>query len=453
MKAIILRVALSLFLSLISYFSFDLSELEGFSLFLSIYILFHFVSNFGRSIYLILDTIVLLACLTWLVTPLFFYHYYNSTNFLANLWVKTMQVGSEEYYSFVFPGVLALWLGLRFKKPKLASQNFKLSNITPRFQTSNFKKIGFILTVLSLFSTIFVDFVPGSIAYVFYLTQKLIFVGLIYLYYASEKRNIGYLLSGFGLLMFTSIRGGMFGEMVFMLLIGAIIFSTNYALRLRSKILIAVLGFAFIIVIQSVKGEYRKVAWVSGASSTYFADLVADRISNPSKVFDPNALFPTAVRFNQGWLIASTMARVPSVVPYAEGETIYNSVLAILVPRFLWPDKPSAGGSYNLKRFLGFGDIGYSMNIGPIGEAWANFGKWGGIFFMFLYGLFFRFIFDFLLGIVNKRPSVIIWFPLLFFYAVGVETDILTTLNSLVKTMVFVGFVFWIFPKVFRIEL
>ena len=126
MKAIILRVALSLFLSLISYFSFDLSELEGFSLFLSIYILFHFVSNFGRSIYLILDTIVLLACLTWLVTPLFFYHYYNSTNFLANLWVKTMQVGSEEYYSFVFPGVLALWLGLRFKKPKLASQNFKL---------------------------------------------------------------------------------------------------------------------------------------------------------------------------------------------------------------------------------------------------------------------------------------------------------------------------------------
>ena len=449
----VLRLVLSLVFALFCYYTFDLSELEGFSVALSTFILVQFVSNFGKSIFLILDTIILLACLTWLVTPLFFYHYYNSTNFLANLWVKTMQVDSDEYYSYVLPGVLALWLGLRLKKSKFSSKNFKLDNIIQYFQIANFKKIGFILTVLSLFSTIIMGFVPGSIAYVFYLTQKLIFVGLIYLYYASEKQSFGYLFGGFALLLFTSIRGGMFGEMVFMTLIAAIIFSTNYAIRLRTKVLIAAFGFSFIIILQSVKGEYRKVAWVSVASSTYFADLVADRLSNPSKIIDPNALFATAVRFNQGWLIASTMSRVPSVVPYAEGETIYNSVLAILVPRFLWPDKPIAGGKYNLKRFLGYGDISYSMNIGPIGEAWANFGKWGGIFFMFLYGLFFRFIFDFLLGIVNKRPSVIIWFPLLFFYAVGVETDILTTLNSLVKTMVFVGFIFWIFPKVFRIEL
>jgi hypothetical protein len=140
---------------------------------------------------------------------------------------------------------------------------------------------------------------------------------------------------------------------------------------------------------------------------------------------------------NQGWLVAVTMDRVPRRFDYAEGETIAKSIAAAFIPRILWPDKPEAGGKYNLKRFWGFELRGYSMNIGSIGEAYANFGRTGGIIFLFFYGLFFNFVLTMLLKWSEKRPSVLCWIPFLFFYAVVVETDTLTTFSSLVTGVIF----------------
>lgn len=450
---IILRIILGFVFAFISNFAFDLTILESLSVGFSVYILVDFVTRFGKSINLILDSIIILACLTWLITPLFFYHFYNENNELAVLWVKSMPISSDIYYSFVFPGVVSLWLGLKLKSSNAFQSNFKLSIFKQKFEQHNFKKIAIVLISLSIFASAIRPFAPSSLIYILFLFVKLIFVGLSYLYFSEYKPNLKYLALGFALMLFTSIQQGMFGEMVFMLLIGAIIFTTSYNIKLRVKILVVLVGLFFILLIQSIKYDYRKVAWTKGGDSSYFFELIGERISDPGKIIEGNKLFFIAVRFNQGWLIASTMARVPSVVPFANGETILNSLAAIAIPRFLWPNKPEAGGKYNIEHFLGYKDLPYSMNIGPIGEAYANFGKWGGIFFMFVYGLFIRFIFDRILIIIEKRPTVIIWLPLLFFYAVGVETDILTTLNSLIKTCVFVYFLYWIFPKVSKISL
>ena len=95
---------------------------------------------------------------------------------------------------------------------------------------------------------------------------------------------------------------------------------------------------------------------------------------------------------NQGWLVAMTMKKVPDKFDFAYGETIWQSVAAAIVPRFIWPDKPEAGGKANLKRFWGYNLVGFSMNIGPFGEGYANFDKIGGIIYMFFYGLFFNFL-------------------------------------------------------------
>lgn len=449
----IIRITVSAIICFLFISAFDFTTLESFSICYSLFFLLQFIDNFGRSIYLILDSIIILACLTWLITPLAFYYIYNDSNELATIWVKTMPVHSDVYYSYVFPGVIALWFGLRVKKSKTIAINFNLNKFRNKFNILNFRRIGLVFIFGSLLASFIIPFIPGSLAYVFNLISKLIFVGLIYLYFSESKPKPSYLFFGFGLLLFTSIKVGMFGEMVFMLLIAAILFSTNFRLSFGKKLIAVVVGITFIILIQSVKHEYRKTAWVKGADAGFFLELIVNRITNPAQIIEENSLFGMAVRFNQGWLIASTMARVPSIVPFANGETIFNSIGAIIIPRFLWPDKPKAGGKYNLERFLGYKDLKYSMNIGPIGEAYANFGKWGGIFFMFLYGLFIRFIFDWILTIADKRPSLIIWLPLLFFYAVGVETDMLTTINSLVKTGIFVAIMFWIFPKVFKVEL
>ena len=168
---------------------------------------------------------------------------------------------------------------------------------------------------------------------------------------------------------------------------------------------------------------------------------------------DPNSLFFMSVRLNQGWLVAVTMKRVPDRYPFAYGETILNSVEASIIPRFLWPDKPKAGGQENLRRFWGYNIVGYSMNIGPLGEAYANFDVLGGIVYMFFYGLFFNFMLSTILKYSEKRPTIVLWLPFLFFYAISVETDSLTTMGSLIKGVFFTWLVFEFYRIAFRLDL
>jgi len=205
---------------------------------------------------------------------------------------------------------------------------------------------------------------------------------------------------------------------------------------------------------QSVKTDYRKEAWKGeNGGFVYFAQLIADRVSNPSKMFGEKASFAGAVRLNQGWLVGCTMYFVPDKHPYADGETIWKSLLAAAVPRFIWPDKPETGGKANLKRFWGYTLSGYSMNIGPLGEAYGNFGKAGGIIYMFFYGLFFNFILSQVLKMTRKRPTIILWVPFLFSGSITFETDVLGTSGVLLKGLLFTWIIFKIFKLGFKIDL
>jgi hypothetical protein len=147
------------------------------------------------------------------------------------------------------------------------------------------------------------------------------------------------------------------------------------------------------------------------------------------------------------------MDYVPRYRPYAEGKTIYTSLAASFVPRFFWPDKPMSGGKWNMEYFTGFVIEGYSMNIGPFGEAYGNFGPKGGIYFMFFYGLFFNLALYILFQICKTRPTILLWFPILFLHSIQVETDILMTVNSLIKNSLFVAFCYWASDRFFRIRL
>jgi len=170
-------------------------------------------------------------------------------------------------------------------------------------------------------------------------------------------------------------------------------------------------------------------------------------------MFSTNQLFLTSVRMNQGWLVAMTMNKVPRKYDFAYGETIATSVAAAIIPRFIWPNKPEAGGKANLKRFWGYNLVGYSMNIGPLGEAYANFDRFGGIIYMFFYGLFFNLVLSLILRYSEKRPTIVLWVPFLFYYAIGVETDLLSTMGSLIKGLIFTWIVFKLFRIAFRLDL
>ena len=454
MKKILIIVAVVIFILLGIYT--DLTTLENVSIVLMIYFFLEFVNDLGNRIVL-LDLAILLAIFTCLIMPIIFYHQYTRENRLAELWVKYMPIESNVYLSYAVPAVIAMTIGFRIPLGKLRINN------NPKIYIENVKKrlykdsnLGLILISIGVISGLLDFLSPSDLKQIFYLLGHLTFVGVFYVIYSPSK-NKKFIIPGVILLMFGQIIAtGMFGEFIYILACSLVLMLLGSKITFRGKLFYCVSGIIFVILIQSIKADYRQRSWLENsgkADPLYFAELISDRVTDPSSVLDPNKLFFISVRMNQGWLVAMTMDRVPRKFPFAYGETIWTSAAASVVPRILWPDKPKVGGTYNLKRFWGYDIRGYSMNIGALGEAYGNFGVMGGITFMFFYGLFFNLILSVILKMAEKRPTLLLWLPFLFFYAIGVETDLLTTMGSLIKGLIFTWLIFKVFQTGFRIEL
>jgi hypothetical protein len=452
----ILFILTSILLSILIGFNTNLTLYEGTSVAMLIYILLDFLDNLGKKI-VVLDIAVILAVFTWLIMPVIFYHNYTKADHTARIFYKYMPIASDDYFSFVLPGTIAMAIGMKLRLRRLeinTNAREYHEKLKQFFKGKDKIRTGFILIGISLASGILYRVLPGSLLRIVYLLEHLSYVGVFYIFFSEHKRKNLILLGVLSLMVINAMATAMFGELIYLMAL----FYILIAIYLKqppffTKLAVCVGGIFLIFLIQNVKSAYRLKAWTEGGNSAYFGQLVVDNISNPSQMFEKKKLFFTAVRLNQGWLIAVTMDRVPRRYEFAYGETIWTSIAAAFVPRIIWPDKPESGGKYNLKRFWGYNLVGYSMNIGPIGEAYANFDRTGGIIFMFLYGLTFNFMLTSLLKWSERRLSILCWIPVLFFYAVVVETDVLTTVSSVVTTMMFMVIFIWIFKKLFGIQL
>ncbi len=433
----------------------SLTMLENLAICIFIYFVLDFLEQLGKKI-VILEFTNIVAGLTCLLMPVIFYHVYTTENYLAQLWKKYMPVSSDDYFSFMVPAVISLAIGLRVplsksivnKQPKLYMDKMKevLMNKPP---------MGLSLIGIGLLSG-FVSFLaPNSLAQVFYLLDHLTYVGVFYVIYSPGKHKQIVVPSVMGLMVVQALATGMFGELIFLTACALVLILLGKRMTFARKLLFALVGIVLIVLLQSVKADYRQKSWYegSGADPAYFAELIGDRVADPGTMLEPNKLFFMAIRINQGWLVAMTMHKVPEKFEFAHGETIWKSVAAAILPRFVWPEKPNAGGKDNLKRFWGYNLVGFSMNIGPFGEAYANFDVTGGIIYMFFYGLFFNFMLSRILKFAEKRPTIILWLPFLFYYSITVETDLLTTMSYLLKGILFTWIIFQFYKIAFRVDL
>ncbi len=453
MKSVFVSICFGLYLVL--WLASPLTILESLSLSIFVFTFMDFLDNLGKRI-VIMDLSILALFLTCIIMPIVFYHIYTRENHLARLWAKYMPVSSDDYFSFALPGVMAMFLGLRIPLKKLRFRK------TPKVYLENAKRylihksgIGISLIGVGLTSGVLNFLSPDNLKQVFYLAAHLTYVGVFYVIYSPYRYKRLIVPSVIVIMLGQSIAVGMFGEMIYIMACSLILILLGSTTSFRTKLSYAMIGIFTIIVLQSVKMQYRQKNWVEGkgGDAVFFASLVASRVTDVTTLLDPDNMFFTATRMNQGWLVAVTMKRVPSRFPFGYGETIWKSVASSLIPRFMWPEKPQAGGKENLRRFWGFNISGYSMNIGTLGEAYANFNKAGGVVYMFLYGLFFNFFLTSILKFAEKRPTVVLWLPFLFFYSISVETDLFTTMGALVKAMIFTWIIFQIYKIAFDIEL
>jgi hypothetical protein len=91
--------------------------------------------------------------------------------------------------------------------------------------------------------------------------------------------------------------------------------------------------------------------------------------------------------------LSATIRNVPSRVPFQEGAQIGGTILHVLQPRLLFPDKPSLPDDTEvLSKYTGiyFGrstSLATSVSLGYLAELYVDFGFLGAIFAMFVIGL------------------------------------------------------------------
>ena len=428
---------------------------ESLSIGLFVFAFLDFLYNLGRKLVLF-DIVIILSILTCLILPIFGYHVYNKSDALSKLWGKYMFIPSDQYFSFAFPAVVALMVGLRMPLGKKTNVEKNPAIYMDRMRDDVKRKpgVGMKLIAVGLVSGIFTKFVPGSLTQFFLFLSHLIYVGVFYVMYSPHKQKRKVVIGVFCIMIGESIAIGMFGELIFTSTASLILIMLGTKVPFWKKLSLAFAGFYFILLLQSIKVEYRKAAWFGGGGGpVYFAQLLGERVADPSLLVEPKNSFLTYARLNQGWLVATTMYFVPHRFPFANGQTIWESIAASIVPRLLWPDKPEAGGAANLKRFWGYNLRGYSENIGPLGEAYGNFGARGGIVYMFFFGLFFNFVLKQVLKKADKIPTLILWVPFLFSGTLTVESDLLTVLGVILKGLFFTWLIFKVFKAGFSIDL
>jgi hypothetical protein len=418
-------ISIIILLSLI--FSNKLTVYQVISLMLFVFVVLKFIYDLGSKIS-IKNILVLILVLQVLVGPVLGY-IYDSDILLS----YQMKVGQSTYFGYVLPAVFAFIFGLYLKTKK---QKYK-----PNFSSSvDYYQKGVKLIIIGFFF----EFLPWF-GFLGYLLAGLKYVGVFYVMFSPNKKRYWWTAIVFGYLFFVhSLGGGAFHELLlwscFLLIIMFYFNRKTFLFRLG----VIFSGFFFAFIIQLVKPDYRAKAVLNNNSSNYilFFTLITDKLTNEQSLFSDEVIANNVVRINQGWIISYVMNYIPSHRPYANGKTVEDAIVASIFPRFLYPNKPIAGGRANMENYAGYTlNEGTSMDISQVGEAYANFGVTGGIIMMFCLGLFSNIVISFVEKKCLIHPELILWLPLLYLQVVKAETSLVTVLNHLTKA----GLVTWFF--------
>lgn len=426
---------------------------------LGIVLIVTILDKMGRGI-VFRESTAFLYVLTCLIMPLVGYVYFTSDNQLAKMWVKHMPVPEEIYFSFALPAVTAfsmtLICPLGIKEQLDEGQPLLNSLRKVREVMGKHKNLGIVIVVTGIVFNMVVRLLPGGLQFFVTLFYFGCFAGLLYVYFAPPFRYKKLIIILFiGYILANALNSGMFTIVAYM---GVTLFSFFIVSARRSflrNLVILILAVGFILVLQSTKGAYRKYTWQSnygGSKAVLFTDLFLQTAKKGDALLEKSAFFNTYVRTNQGFNVALVMRRIPVYQPYDNGNNLVRVIASAFVPRFLWPDKPEAGGKFNMQYYAGYTIRGWSTNVGPLGEAYGSFGVTGGILYMLLLGAFIRWAYKLVFVFGKKSPLLICWIPLLFYQVTySAETDTLQILNSLIKSAFFVWLLYKMIPIWFGI--
>ncbi|MBX2924881.1 MAG: hypothetical protein KF746_21960 [Chitinophagaceae bacterium] len=414
------------------------------------------LDKLGQGI-ILRETIALHSVFVCLVMPVAGYLFFGGNNALSRLWVKAMPVSQSIYFGYALPAISGFVLTLCWP---MSDKNItdkgdfikrKLTEAKIGLQTQKYSGI-YLMTIGTIMFTISA-YLPAAFQFVSILLYFAAFAGFLYVYYTPKFRlKIFFLLFFSFIILVNAISSGMFTVVAYMGLTLFSFFFLGHEIRFWKKVLIFFAGISFLIVLQLAKPEYRKITWkenYSGDKASLLLNLMEKQVSNLNWN-SVDAFFPIYVRANQGFNVALVMKRIPKVRDYDYGSQLSISFASAWIPRLFWPNKPEAGGKFNMEFYTGYKIKGWSTNIGPLGEAYGSFGTTGGIIFMVFLGFLIRRAYLMIFIVSNRIPLIIFWIPVIFYQVTySAETDTLQIVNSLIKSAFFIWMLYKLVPKLF----
>jgi len=195
------------------------------------------------------------------------------------------------------------------------------------------------------------------------------------------------------------IASGWLGASVSIMIICSVVYL--YEKRKIPKVAIVLL-LAYILFFQAGKEAFRKTFWGERVDSTF-----SQRISFWSSESLRNWKFTLQDPNSENWrrLVDESLGRMsllqqtahvleltPDEVPYQHGR-LYSYMLVTLIPRALWPEKPSVNEAnqfyqvaYGLTDSRELDKV--SIAVGTVAESFINFGWWGPFLVMIPLGIF-----------------------------------------------------------------
>lgn len=403
----------------------------------SIFILFY-----GNAYSFLANLVLVVANLQLGVAPVWYYDYFQGSD-LSRLWLYEMAVDKEHYCEVLAQLLFFFHLGLilpQFRKLEEVVESKDLNGYRRRLS-----RLFFIIGMVSWVLWVFV--LTGQGSFYLLLGKRMILVFFLYRIYQDAPKTLHGLFSNYSFLFFVIVTlsealSGMYGELLIeIILLAAVLIKIDF-LKPRLR-LIGLMVFApMILILQLSKQEIRERSWQGDEDiivSTIEA-LESNLHSFEDKLGRDFVRFGILSRLNQGRIMSHVLAWKENTPSDSLNENrIWQALKISLIPRFLWPDKPSAGGADNIRQYTNVAKAsGTSMNIGYFSDFIIALGD------MAYLGLF---VFSFIAGrilikLCEFRDIIGLYLLATVFSALAqIETDFFMVLNQIVKVLVLFGLI------------
>ena len=410
--------------------------------------LFQFILLFNSIGYVIPVRYLLGAfmCVQFFIGPTLAYNGLDQYQFIN----YRMKVPESIYFGYAIPAVSSFIIALHLFADKLNGEVVNTKGII-LFVDKN-PKLPYIFIVIGFVASVTSSFFGADLGFVFYLLGSFKFIGLFLLILGTKVIKVIPLILVTGSIVSSSLGEGMFHDLLTWIIFTGSVFAIKYKFTFKTKLLGCIAFIFLAITIQVLKGAYRTATGTGGQEGGIeTASKVFEKQNENSSIFSFESLAPSNVRINQGFIITNIMKTVPDRVPFAGGEEMYTILEAAILPRILAPNKLNAGDRAFFTKYSGIPlRAGTSMGLSSLGDAYINYGIYGGCFFMFLLGLLYSWVLNIFFKQSIKYPILILFTALVFYYPIRPDCELQTILGHLFKSCFLIAVMIFCFKDTFR---